>query len=163
MTKEEFLAMSLPYELYIQNGKEADKVVGIVGDSIMTLFRGHLDNVWHIDDAKPILRPLTDLTKPITQKGYNNGEPFVPIVELAKIIYPNHEWRLSGGSLPFAIVGNGYMTFEYDSGYNVFLCNNSAYLDQLKCFLKIISWHFNLMDEGEEFVDVNTLDINPYI
>ena len=27
---------------------------------------------------------------------------------------------------------------------------------------KLIEWHFNLMDEGEEFVDVNTLEENPY-
>lgn len=37
-----------------------------------------------IDEIKPILRPL-DLTKEITHRGYNNDQPFIPLVELAKI------------------------------------------------------------------------------
>ena len=27
---------------------------------------------------------------------------------------------------------------------------------------KLIEWHFNLMDVGEESIDVNTLEIKPY-
>lgn len=42
----------------------------------------------------PILRPLSDLTKEITHKGYNNDEPFVPLVELAKKQWPTFKWRL---------------------------------------------------------------------
>lgn len=34
---------------------------------------------------KPVLRPMSDLYKEITDKDYNDGKPFVPIVELAKI------------------------------------------------------------------------------
>lgn len=34
---------------------------------------------------KPVLRPMSDLCKEITDKDYNGGKPFVPIMELAKI------------------------------------------------------------------------------
>ena len=33
--------------------------------------------------GKPILRPMSDLTKEIRQNCYNNSKPFIPIVELA--------------------------------------------------------------------------------
>lgn len=110
-----------------------------------------------IETVIPILHPLSDLTKPIE----HNGEKFVPIVELAKMMYPNHEWRLSSGG-NYAIVGNGYCTFEYDNGYDCFLMNNSAQMPQLECLFKLLFWHFNLMDELEPFIDVNTLETNPY-
>lgn len=32
---------------------------------------------------RPVLRPMTDISTEITEKGYNDGKPFVPIVELA--------------------------------------------------------------------------------
>ena len=35
-------------------------------------------------NSKPYLRILSSLTKEITHEGYNNGKPFVPIVELGK-------------------------------------------------------------------------------
>lgn len=34
----------------------------------------------------PALIPESDLTKPIRQKGYKNGEEFVPIVELGRLL-----------------------------------------------------------------------------
>lgn len=33
----------------------------------------------NINKIKPILRPMSDLTKEITHKGYNDDKPFVPI------------------------------------------------------------------------------------
>ncbi|MEG2219720.1 MAG: hypothetical protein RRY02_09420, partial [Muribaculaceae bacterium] len=36
---------------------------------------------------KLILRPLSDITKEITHKGYNNNQPFIPLMELAKTQY----------------------------------------------------------------------------
>lgn len=40
------------------------------------------------DIGKPVLRPMSDLYREITEQGYNNGKPFVPIFEMAKIKYP---------------------------------------------------------------------------
>jgi hypothetical protein len=36
----------------------------------------------------PVLRPMSDLYVEISERGYNNGEPFVPLVEFAKVRYP---------------------------------------------------------------------------
>lgn len=41
--------------------------------------------------ASPILRPMSDLYVEITDKDYNGGEPFVPVVELAKARHPNFD------------------------------------------------------------------------
>lgn len=38
--------------------------------------------------GKPILRPMSDLYVKITERGYNDGEPFIPIFRMAKIKYP---------------------------------------------------------------------------
>lgn len=39
--------------------------------------------------GKPVLRPMSDLYVEITERGYNDGKPFVPLVELAKVRYPH--------------------------------------------------------------------------
>lgn len=38
--------------------------------------------------GKPVLRPMSDLYVEITERGYNNGKPFIPIFMMAKIKYP---------------------------------------------------------------------------
>jgi hypothetical protein len=50
-------------------------------------------NIWNLQGAilanfKPILRPMSDLYVKITERGYNDGEPFIPIFRMAKIKYP---------------------------------------------------------------------------
>ena len=57
------LAPYLPYELKILNGKEYDIVNGIDNKTVISLFRGHLENFTTIENVKPILRPLSDLTE----------------------------------------------------------------------------------------------------
>ena len=155
MNKQEFLAMSLPYGLYCcVNTKKV---------TYACLKQNTTDYALEFMDklivSIPILHPLSDLTKEIEHKG----EKFVPIVKLAQIMYPNHEWRLCEG-LYYAIVGNGYCTFEYDSGYDCFLMNNSAQMPQIVCLLKLVEWHFDiagLLELGEA-IDVNSLSENPY-
>ena len=36
----------------------------------------------------PVLRPMSDLYVENSERGYNNGKPFVPLVEFAKVRYP---------------------------------------------------------------------------
>jgi hypothetical protein len=156
MNKEDFLAMSLPYHLILLSPENKD------GSRVALKFNTqHLDSNCSLthDLYKPALHPLSDLTKEIE----HNGEKFVPIVKLAQIMYPNLEWRLCEG-LYYATVGNAYCTFEYDSGYECFLMNNSAQMPQIVCLLKLIEWHFDiagLIEKGEA-IDVNTLVINRY-
>lgn len=130
MTKQQFLAMSLPYKLAI---------------SVISPFNSerrfeewltamNYDQHYQTATSKPILHPLSDLTKEIQ----HNGEKFVPCIKIG--------WCK-----------------ENDLDLFVLLLGNKKQKDyKLSDALKLIEWHFNLMDENEPFFDVNTLSENPY-
>lgn len=44
--------------------------------------------LFHFTSMKLILRPMSDLFVKITERGYNDGKPFIPIFMMAKIKYP---------------------------------------------------------------------------
>jgi hypothetical protein len=66
----------LPHELKVLINDE-------VHDALLTLgIRGNKQNIsTNIDNGRPILRPLSDMYKPIL----HNGEEIIQIVECAKI------------------------------------------------------------------------------
>lgn len=147
MTKQEFLAMSLPFGLYSfpNNRKEYE-----LYESFSYSNEFEYNNIGGLKYI-PILHPLTDLTKEIE----HNGEKFVPI-----------EW--------FEIGDDENNSNEYDSG-NVKLIrslkslaengivNDVDYLP-FGVVQKLIKWHFDitkLIKKGEA-IDVNTLPENPY-
>lgn len=70
----------LPYGLYCWYGRniKAALMVGITDYQIPIFEVGR----------KPILRPMSDLFVKITERGYNDGKPFIPIFMMAKIKYP---------------------------------------------------------------------------
>ena len=124
------------------------------------------------DDIAPILRPLSDLYKPIT----HNGEEIVPIVELAKrafnfnvndwnmVIDANSNFYRSVYFVREKTIQKEIIYFWYDkAGY--FAINNSVfhtsqyglfdYLHELKVDFR------GLIDAGLA-IDCNTLENNPY-
>ena len=76
MTKQEYMAMSLPYDLQVFNEKGVRKTYAAV----------HYSYEFEPDFEKftPILRPLTYLPRLIIQKGYNNEAPFFPLYRLQR-------------------------------------------------------------------------------
>lgn len=40
---------------------------------------------------KPILRPISDLRVEITERGYNDGKPFVPVKRLGELLGSDYE------------------------------------------------------------------------
>ena len=134
MTKQEFLAFSLPYKLRVNIHRLTNMIFG---------------SVWYTREfedreiiSKPILHPLTDLTKEIE----HNGEVFVPTTRL-KLLYE----------------------FESDNVCEIRMYINSGWTSSiselpLDIVLQLISWHFDLFNgiEKGEAIDVNTLDENPY-
>lgn len=82
----------LPYGL---KGFADNKKIDIIGintlDACYTVGHntdcGYTSYSIKMSDCKPILRPLSDMTKSITVKGYNDGKPFVPIIKLFEM-YP---------------------------------------------------------------------------
>ena len=166
MTKQEFLAFSLPHGL---------KVLRVNDNIIINYFGIHYVNEFDRNDPEidyhPILHPLTDLTKDIE----HDGDKFVPIVELAKMnrfiedSNANHIITDTGAFI-YKVYCDEYVDFAYDSKHNCFSafdkdsCLPILISNQLYLFLKLIEWHFDiagLIEKGEA-IDVNTLPENPY-
>lgn len=135
MTKQEFLAMSLPYELHgitanriaLINGVEYEKELPII-------WRGEKFSGRCGFGIMPILHPLSDLTKWIEHKG----EKIIPLLEL--------KWNRTI---------NGFTKSNIEAAMSTL---------SFKDALKLIEWHFDLfgyIDNGEA-IDVNTLRENPY-
>ncbi len=87
----------LPYGLYCWYGEniKAALMAGITDYQIPIFEVGR----------KPILRPMSDLYVEITERGYNDGKLFIPIVELANLLgAPEvYQWELhSDGRCAFS-------------------------------------------------------------
>lgn len=73
----------LPYGLYCWYGEniKAALMVGITDYQIPIFEVGR----------KPILRPMSDLCEEITERGYNEGKPFVPVKRLGELLGSDYE------------------------------------------------------------------------
>ena len=149
MKKEEFLAMSLPYGLHcIVSGDATFKILSLHFENI-NLVRihktGYRDFPMTIPHIKPILRPLSDLTKPIE----HNGETFVPIERIKELFIEGTEDVLSQSieAIEYFIENNFFSRIEY-----------------LPFILiqKLIEWHFAVGLDENDYIDVNTLEVTPY-
>ena len=168
MNKQEFLAFSLPYGLKTINVNYIEEDILIIRDFLSIDFNGNIkvDGIvmplnCNITAHKPILHPLSDLTKEID----HNGKKFVPMVELAKISYPERYVSLFAyrdGIIKAEIDFEDYYVHLYFDGKD--FVSDSSIQNQFKLFQKLIEWHFDiagLIEKGEA-IDVNTLSENPY-
>lgn len=115
---------------------------------------------------KPVVRPMMDLNKEITDSNYNEGKPFIPIVELAKIIMPNESWCLFEDT--DKAVSNRGDSVEYDVETGSFFCYSYCEAmetrNQLQCFdfLNLLRFDYRgLLDEGLA-ISVHDLPQDPY-
>lgn len=181
MTKEEFLAMSYTGDLIIHcdrniySYKGELKNTNLCYDSTVNKFYISKNGTpFGIDNIKPVLHPLSDLTKAIVHKG----EAFVPAIKLAKIAtnndFINYSITIENGTIIVENIAkfsslNMQFEIELDNGIIDFCycdCNGRDYpfSNQLQLFQKLVEWHFdiaNLIQKGEA-IDINTLEINPY-
>lgn len=138
--------MSLSHELWCKILDYKNDYVGHPFDLIIGINQWSKDGkLWSLqtlggakpsfDRVLPVLHPLDELYKEIEHKG----EKFVPINKLKTYF------------------GWSYLWDCYKKGETI-----NVYAIPYACLSKLIEWHFNLMDEGEEFIDVNTLEVNPY-
>lgn len=155
----------LPYGLYCWYGEniKAALMVGITDYQIPIFEVGR----------KPILRPISDLRVEITERGYNDGKPFVPILELANLLGSpaRYQWILnSDGCCAFSPEAMDYFrwleeeksfihSLSYgDSSTGYVICNQHEIYDLLHRL------HFDyrgLIDAGLA-VSVHDLPTNPY-
>ena len=142
MNKEQFLAMSLPYGLKCHFDGNSFDIIGIF-KTVRLSYKPFGNISVSVNNCKPILHPLSDLTKPIEHKG----EKFMPIKKL---------WEMNGG-------GNIYIQDDSVGIHNGYVCAYDLN-DALKFVFVLIEWHFDicgLIEKGEA-IDVNTLPENPY-
>ena len=141
MTKIEFLSASLPYNQKIR-WRDIGETVLVEPRTIHYLFN-------NIELVKPIIRPLSDLTKECVEADYNNGEPFVPTVVLRRL-FPSFSFDLLDDS------GKDVLgLFNTNNDTDMTIC------DIIPIIQLLLKWHFNLMDESVEVVNV-TEEFNPY-
>lgn len=126
--------------------------------------------------VRPHLRPMSDLTKPITVDGYNDGKPFVPIEELFQLAYVSVFDNRFDGSFIRTDEFNEHLALqakemvmgrEWVYGFTVELPNHfllTANGDRLtisnfEMYGMLPKWHFDvygLIDKNLA-VDLNTL------
>lgn len=111
-----------------------------------------------IVDCFPIVRPLSDLTKPIN----HNGEKFVPIERIFEIDYPEHapKGRNCYYTNPGRFISCSGNWCSSETSINILDMKQNNYW-KIK---KLIEWHFDIFGliEKKEAIDINTLSINPY-
>lgn len=165
MNKIEFLAASLPYCLYSYTPNRYEKICLVYDLNIKeNIVNG--DNGYFIilDNIIPIIRPFSDLTKECVQSNYNDGKPFIPIVELAKEYYSGIDWGISE---------YGYCVDMKKKDVRFILEDNTFYLAEdyhyvgnidnpLSLYQKLIRFHFWPNMKEDENVIYVTDDFNPY-
>lgn len=137
---------------------------------------------------KPVLFPISYLTKEITLKDYNSGKPFIPIVELVKLAEPyyfvketlkinegfnvlsgeNDEKVISYGC-SFVSKDNVAFAFFYMVKHNSFVLaneiNERLYINDMGGLFELMNiFHIDyrgLIDSGLAF-DASLLETNPY-
>lgn len=130
-----------------------------------------------LDGHKPVLRPMTDLITEITEKGYNNGKPFVPIVELTKAAYPDAlSVDISGGGCSaiaptrygfvyeYSIFWHGLEHGFYAQVYAPYRRTSTDCPHQVELYDLLHAWHFDyrgLIEQGDA-VNVHDLEKTPY-
>lgn len=122
---------------------------------------------------KPVLRPMSDLCKEITDKDYNGGKPFVPIVELANLLGESkiYQWELhSDGRCAFSPEAMDYFRWleeeksfihslsycEFSTGYVIF--NQHEMYD----LLHRLHFDYRGLTPAGLAVSVHDLKQNPY-
>lgn len=112
------------------------------------------------NELSPILRPLSDLYRPIT----HNRVEVIPIVELACISNPSVNWECDNCDYAY---DESYV-FHYNEEYKCFIEQKDnrpiVVRNQYQLFDKLHELKVDyrgLIDDGSA-IDVNSLDVNPY-
>ena len=186
----EQLAIYLPYRLkmiFLKSGR-IKTLTGLNKEKNDLYFHfGIIRQSQILFNFRPIMHPLSDLTKPITVEGYNDGKEFMPIVELANMTLFDFDKRLFdpetvsvfdgkkiglGGfcysvdrKVPTENMGILDQSFCYDEGLERFAmrCNTRSrplsFSPQFKLYQHMAKWHIWWGDQSL-FETGEIIDIN---
>lgn len=145
MNKQEFLAISIFSNLrYLDDNNKIVELHCV--DNGIGLVNFGWGDAKEFTNVKPILHPLSSLTKEIE----HNGEKFVPYIELLRLSSFDIDNMTSEDLEDFKKAYSGI--------------NADIELTSFSDGLKLIEWHFDiagLIEKGEA-IDVNILPENPY-
>lgn len=140
------------------------------GDIGLTTDDGDCLRYDYLDDILPVLRPMSDLCEEITEQGYNEGKPFVPIVTMAKVAYRGAgDWGhpIYSGEVYQCSCNGIFYGFEQVDG-SFIVCDQAGFPGfspkQRDLFDLLHRLHFDhrgLIDAGLA-VSVHDLKQNPY-
>lgn len=175
MKKNEFLATSIPHNLIVMEDGTQYSYCGAYYD--MDTSSRTMDNI------KPVIRNINDIVSECVQRDYNDGKPFIPLVELAKIAEVQHfsgEYIQLGKNENegfYSIVfkskeSEDFIFFGYMAQSKAFVLNkdkeghllkDSLILEnQEELFQLLIKWHFWIDMPNNEDVIYVTFVYNPY-
>ena len=171
----EHIAPYLPYslEIYTEYYDKIVTAIGVKNNSILcgdyiSSKGGAFDQV-DFNSAKPLLRPMSDLIKPIIVEGYNESREFIPAIELAKLtveIYPLQRVfvdKKGGVIFDYKIVkkpfGNALKVANGDA-WVVYLSFTSPLKSKAFIIQQLFKWHFDVFGliEKDLAIDMNTLN-----
>lgn len=120
-------------------------------------------------ESKPILYPLSCLTEEITVPNYNDGKPFIPIVEIAKQTCPwadeitSTECGYDESGAYSNILSDGVVMWSITFNGESFFCEIEEYrmmINQMKCFQLLQKFFINYQNLDA----INPFDLpeNPY-
>lgn len=120
--------------------------------------RGHNS---YIENCFILLHPLSDLTKPITVPGYNNGQEFVPIIELAKMNFNKknihilqHE-SVTEYADRFSI--NCRIDYPVSTTWQAFSISKNIESIPYWIVNLLFQWHFAIDIPEGTWIDINTI------
>jgi len=145
-------------------------------ECVSVVYNGETD-ILHIEEIKPCLFPTSALTKPIQIASYNNGEPFVPIVEMAKMLGWNvQKFLLNSNTESFGIMCDAslrlmdedvqdVLAFTINAGFGWHSRHSKNFhvvLKQPELYDLMHKFHINYRLSPEQFIEV-TNEFNPYL
>ena len=168
------IAGYLPYDLHIMRRawdeeEEVEVFEEVTSDWIIKYIT--FDYLIH-ERCKPILRPMSDIIKPIIVKGYNDDKEFVPIVALAERAFEieidavtgfAQNGKCRGVSFIFDYVEYGFSYSEDTDSFHTQIISPKQNIiadNQSQLFDLLNQWNFdyrNLIAEGLA-IDINTLN-----
>ena len=177
MTLKEFIAIGQCYGLLLQR-KGTDIIIPtegiVISNGIKPEERESPDTMClDCDETLPIIRDMSSLGKECIQADYNDGKPFIPIVELAKRAMEElgekceDNGRIYSDTNRVSIFMNDWYFGVQSSiqGTDIFLFDNEKLgrvIDSFGFYLQLLKWHFYPnIPVGEEVVLI-TDNFNPY-
>lgn len=158
MNKQQFLAMSLPFNTIVcvkythkPDISEYEDLIGLLDGRVITGETEEDDPLLPISDYRVILHPLSDLTKEIEHKG----EKFVPLEILCDIY---------GAKFDRPYINERSAGFVYGFSAKDVLNVKNMIENKFWQIHKLIEWHFDLFGgiNSGDAIDVNSLSENPY-